>query len=389
MKGRLLHISEDEKFINSANSQFEAAFENKNFFHIFKNNDDSELKYVLLEENVKIINSLEGVNKLLSTINKEDVVIFHSLSPRFISFINSLPKEIKTVWLCFGFEIYNDKNFFSVDILYDKITKKTFTYKEPIWIKIKIFLNKFYKIFLKQKEDNSQKLKAKAIERIDYLACSFEEEFNLVSKLIGQKKFFFPFWYYPLERIVDVNTNAKIIRNDILIGNSGTKTNNHLDIFKKIEHYNLNDRNVIVPLSYGDKMYIDHIMLKGRETFKDFFLPLDKFYNIEDYNNIIMSCGVAIFNNRRQQAVGNILALLWFGSKVFLSYKSTFYAFLKSLSIHVYSFENDLNENSINVLLSDKEIEHNRGVLKRVLSTEMLNEQLKQTIDSLLLDNHK
>ena len=116
--------------------------------------------------------------------------------------------------------------------------------------------------------------KTKAIKRITYLGSSFKEEFELVCKLIHQKKIFFDFWYYPLELIVDVNAPIAIEKKTILIGNSGFKTLNHLDVFDKIKSFNLSVEKVIVPLNYGKKGYIATVEEIGRMDFKDKFKPL-------------------------------------------------------------------------------------------------------------------
>lgn len=98
---------------------------------------------------------------------------------------------------------------------------------------------------------------------------------------------------------------------------------------------------------------------------------------------MLNSIKIAIFNNRRRQAVGNIITLIYFGAKVFLSEKITFYQYLKKIGIIVYSYEKDLNNASINNIHNHQEIEYNRNILYKELNKKTLQEQLKLSIENL------
>ena len=138
-----------------------------------------------------------------------------------------------------------------------------------------------------------------------------------------------------------------------------------------------------MPLNYGDGSYINNIIELGTPIFSDKFHPLTTFFELPRYNQIIQNCGVAILNNRRQQAVGNTIALLWHGSKVYLSKRNTFYKYLKRIGVLVFSYENDLSESSINQLLNIDQIEYNRNILFKNLNSEFLLNELKQKIEKV------
>ena len=171
------------------------------------------------------------------------------------------------------------------------------------------------------------------------------------------------FTYNSLDSIfkeaVPENKNSK----NILIGNSGDPSNNHLDTFDVIHNFNLGDRLIYVPLSYGGKEnYIKNILNEGEKKFGDNFRPLINFLNRMEYNDILNTVSAGIFNHRRQQASGNIISLLWLGKKVFLREESTLYKELKSWGLHIHSI-NQLNEYLLFEPLSDNEIEQNRKIL--------------------------
>jgi len=104
---------------------------------------------------------------------------------------------------------------------------------------------------------------------------------------------------------------------------------------------------------------------------------------LSDYNELLSNVGIAIFNNHRQQALGNTIALLWFGVKIFLSEQNPFYTFLKRNNIHIFSYENELNENSCNTFLTQEEIEQNRYILFKLLQQDVVTAILKKHIDTI------
>lgn len=380
---QIVHICEDEKFINSAILQFENCFSGCNSFFIVSKNRDNSFKHVKKEDFVFKI-CKEDLNEVVSNITPETIVILHSLSPLFYDFVIRLPKIIKVVWFCFGFEVYNDSNYFKNYLLLDTITKAKFPDVEKS-IKEKLIekVRPYYRILKPGLPLSQRESKEKAIERIAYLGSSFKDEFEQICQLLNQKKKFFNFWYYPIEMIVDVNQPINYSKSKILIGNSGFKSNNHLDVFHKINMYSLKNLEIVVPLNYGEPKYIQEILNQGNKDFKDAFNPLLDFMPLQDYNSILESVGVAILNNKRQQAVGNTIALLWFGAKVFLSDKNPFYQYLKREGILIYCYETELNSFSCSKFLSSEEIEHNRSILFKLLNQKHLLKMLNDQISKL------
>ena len=377
---QIVHICEDEKFINSAVEQFEHCFPRQNTFFVLPVSSDENFKHVKSQTFIHKTTP-ENLTQVSSSISNKAIVVLHSLSPRFYDFVLQLPKNIKIIWFCFGFEVYNDANYFKNNILLDTITNQKFPEKElSSKKKIKEEVRPFYRMIKPSLPLSSKEYKHKVIKRINYLGSSFQEEFEQVSKLIKQKKRFFDFWYYPLEQILDVTSEISLEKKYIIIGNSGFKSGNHLDVFDKIKNYSLQDLEIVVPLNYGEPNYIQEILIEGKKDFNKTFKPLLDFMPLADYNTILESVGVAILNNKRQQAVGNTIALLWFGAKVFLSHKNPFYHYLKRIGVSVYCYETELTEKTISQFLSLEQITHNRKLLFQELNKKHLAELLKNQI---------
>ena len=104
----------------------------------------------------------------------------------------------------------------------------------------------------------------------------------------------------------------------ILLGNSATETNQHIPVIEAIRRFKDEDIEVVCPLSYGDEAYRNTVIDKGTELLGSKFVPLTAYMDKAEYYEIISQCRIAVFNNDRQQAMGNINAALALGCKVFI-----------------------------------------------------------------------
>lgn len=105
----------------------------------------------------------------------------------------------------------------------------------------------------------------------------------------------------------------------ILVGNSATETNAHIEVFKMLKNFPRDRIKVFVPLSYGDKgTYLNFVITKGKELLGSAFYPILDYMEKEEYIKLLSTMDIAVFNNNRQQAMGNISLLLGLGAKVFL-----------------------------------------------------------------------
>ena len=104
----------------------------------------------------------------------------------------------------------------------------------------------------------------------------------------------------------------------IMLGNSAYKTNNHIQALEMLRRYKDEDILIRCPLSYGDDNYAKEVIECGKRIFAEKFQPITDFMKKEDYYRLIAESTVAIYNNDRQQALGNINAALILGCKVYI-----------------------------------------------------------------------
>jgi hypothetical protein len=122
----------------------------------------------------------------------------------------------------------------------------------------------------------------------------------------------------------------------ILVGNSGDPSNEHAWVLRSLARFRGQGLRVIAPLSYGDRSYVESVLALGRELFGDGFTPLTEFLAPEQYARLIRDTDAAIMNHGYQQALGNIIAMLMMGRKVFVRSDTTPYRYFNDLGIRVY-----------------------------------------------------
>lgn len=120
-------------------------------------------------------------------------------------------------------------------------------------------------------------------------------------------------------------------------------------------------------------------MKAGATMFKADFQPILEFTSLENYVKMLSSCSVGIFYHYRQQAMGNIIAMLWLGSRVYMHEKNPAYRYLKRIGLKVFVLQNDFPIFGTNRLTED-EINHNRSALASSFSAEVVAEQYMNVV---------
>ena len=175
---------------------------------------------------------------------------------------------------------------------------------------------------------------------------------------------------------------------DILVGNSATATNNHVEAFNLLAGCDLNGRRIIVPLSYFDEAYADAVVRLGRELFGDRFVPLREFVPIERYNKTVASCGTVIMNHVRGQAMGNLTTALYKGAKLFLRPENPYLRFYADHGAHLFSLSQDaVDPKTIFTPLSDEQKAQNKRIVESIWGFDAVVEHIRWMIRDVTKEN--
>lgn len=162
----------------------------------------------------------------------------------------------------------------------------------------------------------------------------------------------------------------------IIIGNSADSSNNHIEVLKKLAVYKNKNIHLIVPLSYGDKDNAEKVISYGRQEFGDKFEALTDFIPFDDYKCILQSIDIAVFNHKRQQAMGNTITLLGMGKTIYMQAGLPHTQFLEELGISVLDVSKlDLTK------LSDDSVKRNQRIISNYFNKKNLIHQLNNIFE--------
>lgn len=385
---KIVHIFNDDKFIDSAIELFETSSINNSIYYVLK---DKNEKFIYTKSDKVLPLDYNDGNELELFINKinsnNSTVFFHALDKIKQEIALQLNPKIKKVWFIWGYDLYKKWPLFKVK-MYQKQTKN---YLNERFSVNKFFLNTSFAFWCFKKaipflpkriavgiSNHFNTSFYKAVNVMDIVVPVIPTEYKLAKK-INSNLIFAPFTYGCLEDILGVNFDKNVSKSkNILIGNSGDSSNNHLDIFIKLSKLNLKDKKVFVPLSYGgSKDYINYIIIKGKELLGSNFFPITSFMSRNEYNEILLSCDTLIFNHIRQQGVGNIITLGYLGAKIYLNKKSPVFEYYKSQEIIIFN-TNDLTNKSLDYKLTESDLIQNRKQFLKLYSKKSVQIKVNQ-----------
>lgn len=228
--------------------------------------------------------------------------------------------------------------------------------------------------YFPQKQSELQKY---VIENVPYLVTGTKGEVDYVRNNYNAKGEHIEAFVYTSNLFKKINSSPRIdgkIR--ILVGNSSTETNQHFEVFNKLEIYKNENIEILVPLSYGDFKYGMQVMKVGYEIFGNKFKPIIDYMNEQDYYKFLSTIDIGIFNHNRQQGMGNIITLLGMGKKVYMNPEVTTYEMFIDKNIKVDRFKLfDLN------LLTPKIVQKNISLIEKYFSEDEFSKQLSKLFE--------
>lgn len=153
------------------------------------------------------------------------------------------------------------------------------------------------------------------------------EKKSFVAPVPSDPKQSIDYLHYPVSK---TSTSIRI-----LVGNSATEANQHMEAYDILSKFKDEDIEIFSPLSYGSENYRDQVISYGKNIYGDKFHPLTQFMPLRDYVDFLSSIDIGIFNNDRQQALGNISALLALGKKVYIRNDTSMWDSLKEMGFRV------------------------------------------------------
>ena len=324
--------------------------------------------------------------KIRKLMEQSEYIFVHCLSVEISLILFRFRGEAKIIWIMWGYDLYQYLPLKLFDDYTLELLKK-------INSNVKTFIRKIYHSF-------NFLIWKRVIKRIDYLITPHKGDVRLLKTYFKTKAEWYPKGIYPnpvdfeklgLESSNSINEKFNFKKSGgklFLIGNSGSTSNNHLDIMIRLSKMKEQNFKIICPLSYGgSKNYIKKIIEKGEKLFGNRFVPLLDFYNPDQYFGILKQIDLAIMYHNRQQGGGSTHILVYLGKPICMKKTSGYFHLIEN-GVVVFPIQ-DLEKLILNeVEFTQAMSENNKKIATQELST------VKSAISSIerllnLLDNRK
>ena len=179
-------------------------------------------------------------------------------------------------------------------------------------------------------------LRRQVIGNVGFLVTYIEGDVTLARKWYGAKGKYKECLMYTSNLYKDYTVHeTKNTSINIQVGNSADSSNNHIEALEKLLPFKNESICIFVPLSYGSQKYAQQVITQGKEWFGDKFKPLTEFMPFNEYLSFLGSIDIAIFNHKRQQAMGNTITLLGLGKAVYIRSDTTQWQLFKEKNIKI------------------------------------------------------
>lgn len=265
-------------------------------------------------------------------------------------------------WMVWGTDLYNlpgtDFNFYEPltwqRYVSHDFSSAAFLFKLKVWLTNSMFRKKAY---------------AKVDNVYTWMRSEYQFACDRLPTLRAKHQYFFYVNDVPYHKLDDFLSSAGERPGGaprLLVGNSGTPTNNHLDTVTWIEK-NAIKADLFIPVAYGDASYVAFLKKNlsfytgGKIVFVDQYMAFD------EYVNFLLSTDGLIMNTIRPQGYGNIFMMLYLGRAVFVNEKNISLPDLEESDIRVNRF-GDLKD------LGDLKVTPNREAILKIFSQERMEE---------------
>lgn len=343
MKNKIVHIAYCEKFIPPFIEFIRANFDHEN--HEFLLTNGMAENHLIMNKRLHLtkrnsISYLFHYAKVIIKVQKAKKVILHGLfDQKLVALLFFMPWILKKCyWVMWGADLYS--------------------YQSPLngW-----------------KSKLRECFRRKVIQNCGHFITHVRGDYELAQKWYGAKGDYQECFMYTTnlyKQYISKNEKNKSI--NVLVGNSADQSNNHLEIIDKLLNFKDLDIKLFVPLTYGDKLYADKIVSIGVGYFGERFVPIIEHLPFDSYLQLLSNIDIAIFNHKRQQAMGNTVTLLGLGIKVYMRNDTTQWSFFVDHDIDVHNIEDFSLEqvNRINVKNIDniKEYFSEKNLVKQLHS---------------------
>jgi len=329
-------------------------------------------RVVVRSNNAKVKHFPEGVffGKLYSPAFRSavgdtrqyDRVFIHQFSPLMYRWV-AMHEFRELNWMVWGTDLYNlpgtDFNFYEPltwqRYVSHDFSSAAFLFKLKVWLTNSMFRKKAY---------------AKVDNVYTWMHSEYQFACDRLPTLRAKHKYFFYVNDVPYHKLDEFLAKAGERSGNrvsqLLVGNSGTPTNNHFDTVTWLQRNDIK-ADLFIPAAYGDKHYISFLKKNlsfytgGKITF------VDQYMSFGEYVMFLLGTDGLIMNTIRPQGYGNIFMMLYLGLPVFMNERNISLPDLEKSGIAVNTLQ-DLKD------IGDLDIKPSREAILGIFSQERMVE---------------
>lgn len=347
---RYLHLIPDEKFIDDARAIFEEVAPGANDYLLLST---APLRYIRDFQPIQLDPWRALRARALDVLPDYKAVFVHFLNPAARHVVDLASRRTRFVWIGWGADYYHLIRERGQLLLPE--TRERFARiapgkapMTPIQKAVRLFPRVLRHPFRtaaqvrlqwrQRRFDAGRPDELRLLDRVSYFAPVLREDYDAIK---GANPGFHPqflqwnYWTAGMGLLGEEPVESPSAH-DVLLGNSATPENNHLEAMRLIERAGVRDRRIVCPLSYGIPAYARIVSDEGERMFGDRFVPLVDYMATAPYLEVLRGCSVAAMNHLRQQAMGNIIMMLWLGARVFLNHQNPINKAMASIGVDVY-----------------------------------------------------
>jgi len=305
-----LHIVPDTTFINTFYDNLqELGLLNENKIIVRTNN--KTLSAVKRDLFFSPLNSRSFMEYVGDTLQYKKVFV-HYFTPLLYRWV-AHHKFRELNWAVWGGDLYN---LSSLDhICYEPLTKTNYVSRDSSLKKILYET----KVWITQ-----EPFRKKAYAKVNNILTWMQSEYQFALRHLDVRanhQFFFYENQFPYERLDSIREKPSYTKElSLIIGNSASPANNHLDVVRFLETHKVK-ANLLIPVSYGDSGYISFLRKNLSYSYGNLEF-VDRYMAFEEYLQFISAADALVMNTVRPQGYGNILMMLYMDKPVYFNEKN-------------------------------------------------------------------
>ena len=290
-------------------------------------------------------------------------------------------KNVPIIWVVWGADLYTLPFFW--DKLFDPAAAKI------VGISAYAAWRKRFRLWYRRVRFGNldHRFMYRAMKKVTHCATLIDADVALVRKKLQPRVEQIRFSFSGIEDFRQALQHDVKKENSILIGNSADPANNHIEVLRTLNSIGAN-QDIYIPFSYGHhKIYKQEAPALFHEIYPSHKIHLQE-NNLpkEEYYRMLQRMSFAIMGHIRQQAFANIIALLYFGAKVFLRKRNPLIHTFQQWGLQLFCVEDDLNSGALSHPLSQELQEKNRAIIDQLLSEQHMESYYRDLVGSKMKD---